>query len=185
MESLVSLDNFVAVSPAEEDSIWKRNYNANPETGVTIIATENDKYRNILRSAGGVLTYPTGTVFDSLIDKAVYEANEMDLLSTSTEKNRYVGVIATLYRYDSGQGLVWHNDDAYLGAFSYYIGPEYDEDDGGYFVYQDSNVSEPSDASVIFPRPNRMVVFTPSVRHLSALLGSMQNVLGFHSQDFL
>lgn len=148
--------------PVRDDSeftIWRRNTPGNPVSGTTLIWSFNGQYPDQLHGSEQLLLFPSGTPLDALCGKVRDAASR---LSVSFDED-CVGLIATAYKYGPGGRLIWHEDGAYLAAFSFYLSTDWVPDGGGQFAYKDS--ASDTHGKFIEPVPNRLVLFKSGLRH--------------------
>lgn len=147
-------------------SIWKRNASLNPQVGTTVMWAEDSAYREVIEALPRVIAYPTGTAVDAVLERAKQIAVNGGILTPQQFEQEYAGIVASFYRYPPGSRLIWHTDEAYMGAFSAYLSGNWNSNWGGHFAFRrDASEEANGIASVVEPRANRMVVFAAGLLH--------------------
>jgi hypothetical protein len=152
-----AMGSFKETSPGPETSVWRGNAPLNPLVGSTLLWALGGQYPEAVKSGGDLLLYPSGSPLDAVVS-AAWDQAKMQIPGAERE---CVGVTATIFKYGPGSRLIWHKDQASLGAFTLYVS-DWSENSGGQFAYRPEGEKE---GRFVEPRPNRMVVFASGLDH--------------------
>lgn len=149
--------NFQLNGPGSDSPVWQKNAPHNPLVGSTLLRSVSGFYPPGLNPTDDLMLYPSGTPLDRAVDAAWRIAQS--LIPNISEE--CVGVTATIFRYEPGSRLIWHKDQASLGAFTFYVS-DWGENNGGQFAYKPDGSPH---GGFIEPLPNRLVVFASGLDH--------------------
>ncbi len=149
------------------ETVWRKNGFYNPLLSKSIIWPEDDTYTSLLKSVPDIELYPTGNPVDGAMRAIRDLVIEHEFFGKPSPN--WVGSVASIIRYRPGTRLLWHKDSAgQVGAFSYYIHKNWDDNAGGQFLYKSGDEFEDFEGCFITPKPNRLVIVRPPLPHAIA-----------------
>jgi len=187
VEELLQYANDSEYMEARNDNygdVWRRD-DVSPMRGLTTLFRPDAMYKEAERPR-----YPTGTAIDRFID-ALHEivAGQRELIGEIATPQDAIGVTPWIYR--RGAGLSMHRDRGCVGAFIYYVQPEWHFQWGGHLLVLDPRTSpdlapesleqsylwlaeeernriaaDPGLATCVLPKSNRIVFLHPLALHM-------------------
>lgn len=162
--------DFVAGStflPADERNktlIWAQNNRASPAMAHNIVWPELAVHRRFMATIPGVGVYPSGSPLDLAL-KTIRDISLETGIAGEVGVD-WVGIISTVFKYDSKGGLIFHTDaTGYSGAFTYYLNREWESDWGGHLMFTRDDPRKIGGGEFLTPQPNRLVLMRAGVPH--------------------
>jgi hypothetical protein len=163
-QALVAEHPYTNANTGDPNLIWERNTYRNPDIANTILWPEYERHRQLLCVLPGVKLYPAGDA----LDKPLSTIRELAISSGVIGRpgTDWAGIIASIFRYEPGGGLIFHSDAAsYNGAFSFYLHEEWYPDWGGFFMFSSGTLQDIDQGHFLIPKPNRLVLIRGGTPH--------------------
>ena len=166
-QKVVDFAATAAFMPSDEQNkelIWAQNNRSSPYMSQSIIWTEYEVHKRFFAAASGISTFPSGSPLD-LVLKVIKDASLETGIAGQLGAD-WVGIISTLFRYDTNGGLIFHTDaTGYSGAFTYYLNREWKSDWGGHLMFSMDDPHNIRSGEFLSPHPNRLVLMRAGVPH--------------------
>ncbi len=161
----------IPFTPPDERGIWSDNAPHNPHIAATTLWPTRPGARKKVRGLDKTTQlYPSGTPMDIAL-RAIRRRALASPLGEQVEANS-CGILASVLKYPSNTGLVWHLDAKYYTAgFAFYIHERWEKDGGGILMLRDTRRSR-SWPVCVDPLPNRMVMIPAWMEHSVSLVSS-------------
>jgi hypothetical protein len=154
-------------TPADEQNqklIWAQNNKASPSMAHNVVWPEFAVHRRFMAAIPGVEVYPSGSPLDVAL-KAIKEISIETGIAGKVGAD-WVGIISTVFKYDTSAGLIFHTDAAgYTGAFTYYLNAEWESNWGGHLMFSRDDPQKIRGGEFLSPEPNRLVLMRAGVPH--------------------
>lgn len=165
-------------APADERNktlIWAQNNRASPSMAHNIVWPEFPVHQRFMAAIPGISVYPSG----SPLDIALKTIRDVSLKTgTAGEIGRdWIGIISTVFKYDSKGGLIFHTDaTGYSGAFTYYLNRQWESDWGGHLMFSRDDPRKIRSGEFLAPLPNRLVLLRAGVPHSISTVAAPEGV---------
>jgi len=155
---------FIQADEKNKELIWAQNNRSSPYMSQNIIWPEYEVHKRFFAAVPGISTFPSGSPLDHAL-KAIRDAS-LETGVAGRLGTDWVGIISTLFRYDTNGGLIFHTDaTGYSGAFTYYLNREWKSDWGGHLMFSMDDPQNVTSGEFLSPQPNRLVLMRAGVPH--------------------
>jgi hypothetical protein len=137
------IDDFL--TPREHQNLWDAFQTRGPDWNRTYEVTNAT-----LRDCTDSPSPPALRVFT----EALFAAMRADTAPLALDP--WGGFTQSAWVYRPGEGLAWHSDTGWIGAYIYYVHPDWQPSWGGELRMEDASVA---------PSPNRLVLVRGGTRH--------------------